>query len=79
MWSHLIKGTSAFPVVLIEEMERLCLLMMFMEIISLEIIVGHKEQRDGDINHAIMTHKLVPYQLMKMDGSGDSVRCLSDN
>lgn len=60
-------------------MERLRLLMMFMEIISLEIIVGHKEQRDGDINHAIMTHKLVSYQLMNMDGSSDSVRCLPDN
>lgn len=48
-------------------MERLCLVMMFMEIISLEIIVGHKERRDGDINHAIVTHKAIPYRLLKMD------------
>lgn len=61
MWSHLIKGTSTFPVVLSEEMEQLCLIMMFMEIISLKIIIGRKEQRDGDISHIITTHKLIPY------------------
>jgi len=50
MWSHLIKGTSALPVVLSEDIVRLDLIMMFMEIISVKIIIGHREQRDGDIN-----------------------------
>lgn len=35
------------------------LIMMFMEIISVKIIIGHREQRDGDINHVIMTRKLI--------------------
>ena len=48
--------------------------MMFMEIISLKIIIGHREQRDGDINHVVMTHKLIPYLLMQMDDKSDSVR-----
>ncbi len=47
--------------------------MMFMEIITLKIIIGHTEQRDGDINHAVMTHKLIPYQLMQMDDKSDLV------
>lgn len=50
--------------------------MMFMEIISLKIIIGHREQRDGDINHSMMTHKLIPYQLVQMDAASDSVRWL---
>lgn len=50
--------------------------MMFMEIISLKIIIGHREQQDGDINHVMMTHKLIPYQLMQMGGTSDSVRWL---
>lgn len=77
-WSHLIKGTSAFPVVPSKEMELLWLIMMFMEIISLRIIIGCKEQRDGDINHVMMTHKSFSYQLIQMDGGTDSVLCLSE-
>lgn len=50
--------------------------MMFMEIISLKIIIGHREQRDGDINHVMMTHKLIPYQLMHVDDKSDSVHWL---
>lgn len=76
MWSHLIKGTSALPVVLSEDIVRLHLIMMFMEIISVKIIIGHREQRDGDINHVVMTHKLIPYQCMQMDGMKDSVHRL---
>ena len=74
MWSHLIKGTSALPVVLSEDRARLHLIMMFMEIISLKNIIGHGEQRDGDINHVTMTQKLIPYQLMQMDDKSDSVQ-----
>lgn len=48
--------------------------MMFMEIISLKNIIGHGEQRDGDINHVTMTQKLIPYQLMQMDDMSDSVQ-----
>lgn len=55
---------------------RLHLVMMFMEIISLKIIVGHREQQDGDINHAMMAHKLIPYQLVQMDDKSDSARQL---
>lgn len=76
MWSHLIKGTSALPVVLSEDIVRRDLIMMFMEIISLKIIIGHREQRDGDINHVMMTHKLIPYQLMHVDDKSDSVHWL---
>ena len=50
--------------------------MMFMEIISLQIIVGHREQRDGDINHVMISHKLIPYQLIQTDGESDSVHWL---
>lgn len=60
-------------------MEQLCLLMMFMEIISLEIIVGHKERRDGDINHVTVTESRFLYRLLKMDGGCGALLCLSDN
>lgn len=59
-----------------EDTVRLHLVMMFMEIISLKIIVGHREQQDGDINHAMMAHKLIPYQLVQMDDKSDSARQL---
>lgn len=59
-----------------EDTVRLHLIMMFMEIISLKIIVGHREQQDGDINHAMMAHKLIPYQLVQMDDKSDSARRL---
>lgn len=49
---------------------------MCMEIISLKIIVGNREQRDGDINHVMITHKLIPYQLFQMEGKSDSVHWL---
>lgn len=52
---------------------------MFMEIISLEIIAGHKERRDGDINHVTVTRKSIPYRLLKMDGGCGALLCLSDN
>lgn len=59
-----------------EDTVRLHLIMMFMEIISLKIIVGHREQQDGDINHAMMAHKLIPYQFVQMDDKSDSARRL---
>lgn len=59
-----------------EDTVRLHLVMMFMEIISLKIIIGHREQQDGDINHAMMAHKLIPYQLVQMDDKSDSARQL---
>lgn len=59
-----------------EDTVRLHLVMMFMEIISVKIIVGHRERRDGDINHAKTAHKLIPYQPAQMDEESDSVRRL---
>lgn len=49
---------------------------MFMEIISLKIIDGHRERRDGDIHHAKTARKLIPYQPAQMDEKRDSARRL---
>lgn len=40
--------------------------MMFMEIISLKIIIGHRVQQDGGINYITLAYKLIPYQLLQM-------------